>query len=242
VLDPELLRELCLQLLAAGLGLVQGQLAPQHDVRGQRRRLRPDRPDVEVVHRVDAVGSDERVLHRVDVQPLRDRLEQHAGGVAEELPGRDEHEDRDEDRHHRVDPLGAGRQHDRTGDHDADRAGRVRREVDERAAQVQVLARGPGDHPGAARVDDQTEEPDHEDAETVDRLGMREALDRLVDHPARHEHEHDGVRLRREHFGPQHPVGVAGRRGPGDECLGEDRDRQRDDVRRHVRRVRDQGQ
>ena len=76
----------------------------------------------------------------VDVEPLRRAFEQHPGRVPQQLPGRDEHEDRDEDRDQRVDPLGAGRHHDESGDDHADRARRVGREVQERAAQVQAVA------------------------------------------------------------------------------------------------------
>ena len=51
----------------------------------------------------------------------------------------------------RVDPLGAGGEHDGAGDDHADRARRVGREVEERAAQVQAAAGRAGDDPGAAR-------------------------------------------------------------------------------------------
>ena len=154
MVDPELLLERGAQLVAHELGGVQRGLTR----RGPRA---PRAPGVSAPsdHRwrwctASTRGSASSAASiAVGVHAPRRLLEQHRGGVADQRPGRDEHERGDGERDRGVDPVGAGGGHDHAGDDHPERAERVRREVEERAAQVQVLAAHPGDEPRAAGVD-----------------------------------------------------------------------------------------
>ena len=127
------------------------------------------------------------------------------------------------------------------GDERGSRAGGVQRHVQHGAAHVQAV-------PGVPLEDDRTERRSRRDPApaTTSRpapstcVRLADAPDRFVDDPAGRGEQQDGVRLRADHLGALEAERVLRGRRTADEPLRDERDRERGDVRDHVRAVGEQ--
>ena len=72
--DPEAVVEHDARAFEQGVGVIG---ARRHDMRGQRRLGRAQRPDVEIVHRVHPVELGQRNFHLVDVDAARNAGKRH---------------------------------------------------------------------------------------------------------------------------------------------------------------------
>ena len=153
------------------------------------------------------------------------------GGVADERPRGDEHERGDRERDRGIDPRGAGECDDHARHDHAEGSERVRREVEERAAQVEVVPAHAGDEPRAPRVDRRARPRRRSATPTPSTSArIREATDRLPHDPRRRGDEQHRVRERGEDLGPLPSVGGARRRRPRAQPQRDEGEPERDDV------------
>ena len=230
----------------AGLGSVQRIGASGEVVDDQVRRQGDepagDAPDVQIVDIPHAGQSGQRETDLVEIDVGRDALHQHADRFAEQLPGRVDHQQRDEDRRHRIDPGPAERRDGEGGDDRLDAAERVGEDVEPGAAQVQVAA------PAAA----QDEQADHVHGQAGDRHDQHQAAfdddrrpqpaDRLDDDQERDADEGRAVGQRGQDLGALIAVGPRRRRRAAAKSHREQGQRDGCRVAGHVAGVGQQGQ
>ena len=109
----------------------------------------------------------------------------------------------------RVEALGVEQHRSQRGDDDGQRSQRIKREVPERGAQVQIAVGGARQHRGTAHVDEQPDHAHHEHRARVEVFGASEPANCFHHHGDRADEEQQPVGLRREHFGPLEAVRMA---------------------------------
>ena len=239
VLDPELGLEQALELAATAVAVLAGS---HEDVRGERRKARRDRPHVEVVHLDDARRRGEPPAERGSVDPPRRRLEEDRGRVAQDRPRAREDEESDEDAHERVGLDPARREdHDRR-DGDAERAEEIGEDVTERSLDVEAVAARTGQDETGRDVHRHADERDREHPAAEHVAGVAQPHRRLDEDPDRERDQEHAVGERGENLRALVAVRPLGRRRLGREPRGDERECERDVVREHVHRVREQGE
>ena len=165
MLDTEALGEHVLQLPGAELRVVQRHGLAEHDVRRQRRVLAARRPQMQVVHGLDAGLAVERAAHRGRVESGRHGFEQNARRLAHQMPCRDDDQRGDQERCDRVEAIGVEQRDADARDDHRERTTRVGGEVPHRGAQVQVVAGVTADDDHAPEVHDEAEYADDRDGQ-----------------------------------------------------------------------------
>ena len=184
----------------------------------------------------------ERALQHLDVDVRGHGLHEHVHGLAHEVPRAEQDEDRNQHARQRVGGVPAGQQDDDRGPQRPDRPEQVGDHVQVGAPQVQavipMLAQAERDE----GIDAEADAREGEHATPRDRRRVLEAPPRLGDDERDHQPEDDPVHQRRQDLGAIVAEGLALARGPAADPEREQRQRERGDVREHVRRVGDEGE
>jgi len=195
-----------------------------------------------MVYSFDAALARERLCDDGRIEAGWYCFEHDASRVAHQAHRAREHKDRDDERRDGIEPIDAEERHAERGDDHRDGTQRVREQMPQRTAHVQVAVRVIGDDLGAAEVDEQPEHSDHRDRAGIDRARVREPPDRLDNHRDRSTEQQDGIRLGDEDFAATKSIRVTfGGRTLREPHRGV-RGCERDDIRHHVRGVGEHGQ
>ena len=201
---------------------------------GERREARGHRPDVQVVDLAHPRDAAHRVADFLHVDSARGRLEQHVERITDQPPRPQHDQASDQEARHGVRLLRAAGHDHEPGHERAERAKRVRGRVTQHALEVQVLAVAAGEDHRRDRVADQAERADRRDPGSVHIGSVRQAADRLDEHPSGHGEEEDAVRERREYLGAPKPERAPAAGGAGRSPCGCDAERHGPDVREDV--------
>ena len=72
---------------------------------GQRGLGRTHRPDMEIIHLLDALDRQQVLLNRMDIDMVRDGIKRQVDGILQDTPGLPGHNDDDQEAHDRIDPI-----------------------------------------------------------------------------------------------------------------------------------------
>ena len=134
----------------------------------ERREARGHLPHVQVVDLDHARMPRQRAADRVGVEAARRALEQHQAALAQQAPGRPQHQGRDEQRGDRVGLAEAGREDDRARERRAQRRVEVGHHVRAGALDVERAALRPRQRPRRAEVDRRPEQAHHDHDPALD--------------------------------------------------------------------------
>ncbi len=121
-----------LQNLGMPTGIFENAVPRECDGSGGQR------PDVEIVHIVQALDLAQLSQELLGVDMAGHRLEENVGGLTHEASGADQNEQGDLERCDRIRRLPSGERHHEPGDHRADGAEQVTQHVQVGAAGVQA--------------------------------------------------------------------------------------------------------
>ena len=173
---------------------------------------------MQVVNLVHAGVRGHRHADLLGVESLGCGFEQHVDCLLQDRPRAGGDQQRDQDRHDRIDRLPAGEDDHEGGDDHADRAGQVAEHVAERCAYVEAFAARTDQDPGGEQMlTTSPSDRDHQHAEAEDLDRVLEPPDRLDDHPDRDDHEQHAVDQCGEDLGPLEAEGSLRRRRSGGE-------------------------
>ena len=195
------------------------------------------RPDVEMVRTGHPGQFLERARHLVGLDRLGCSGKRHRGGFGEQAPRPPQDHRRDDQADHRVDPRQTGAQDQETGDHDRRRHHRVRRHMEERAADIDVVVPPAREQPGGDPVDQYPDCRDGHHHIAVRRFGMDQSADRLGDDPADRDQQQQGIDQRGEDRAFLEAIGKARARPPLDQRSADERHHQPEHVGQIMPRV-----
>lgn len=179
--------------------------------------VRPaERPDVDVVHFVDAFDLQKGSSNFFDAGFAGAAFEEDVGGFAKNTDAGPENEHADGEAEERVDPVSAGETDGDGAGNDGDIRKSVAKIVDEDAAEIEIAA-ATNESKRDAAVDGEGADgsPDHPAFDDFD--GRAEAIDRFPGKPGRQEDKEHGIGEGGESAGAMVAVGffaVGGTRGP----------------------------
>jgi hypothetical protein len=221
------------QLVPRGAGLREDVHAGGVEPGGQR-------PEVQVVHGGHAGQLAQLFPDRRDVDLARRALEQDVRRLPQDPDAARQDEDGDRRGEDRVEAVPAGARHDDGAHDDRERGDRVGRDLEVRGAHAEAVAAARPQHRGGAEVDGEARDGDGEHEAGLHRLRRAEAVPRLPEDPRRGDEQKLRVDERREHLRAGEAERVPARRRAAAQRHSGVGERQRRDVREHVRRVRDE--
>src|SRR5215469_328200 len=151
MLDAEAVMQLLRDAVEDGIA---GVAARDDQMTGQRRLRGAHPPDVEIVQPADAGQRQQVRAYRGDVDPFRNRAEGEADGALYQAPGPDDDDDRNGEADGGVEPCSAGGP-DRDADGRDTRGNEgIRRHVQERALDVQLVGMAGGEQQRSYAIDE----------------------------------------------------------------------------------------
>jgi len=211
-----------------------------HDVSRQHGLAGRQFPRVKMLQPAGRRGHGEIGLHRREIEMGRRGLEQDAQRAAQQLPATAQHERDDQQRDDGIEPRADGCLRQQGCRHDGDGGDRVEHEVEEGAADVEVVVAMSAEQQHRGEVRRQPHQGDGEHDATSEWRRMQQPLNRLLHDEGGGGENGERVHERGDDLQPTQPERVPGRGGPAAQDARAPRHDQRQDVAQVVQRVGEQ--
>ena len=208
---------------------------------GEHAQVFIDAPDMQVVNTADAVYGVKLFHHFFYVDILRCALQQNVNGLAENAPGVPQNEQADQNTDEWVKPVPFCEVNKDTRDNRAERGHDISHQMEEGAAQVEVVFAAFFDHQRGDEVDDKSDSTNSDQKGRVNFGRGQEAFIGFEEDPERDQDQRCGVDQGDENSNAMIAECFASMGGLRGEMQGIPTESQCDDVRKVVRRIGEKG-